>query len=117
MASETYARASENYARATEAALDDALVLLSHEVDQAEAELKQATQERLKHLEEEKALTLLLEGLGITLSDNEADDARMRHWIEEEGWGRGSHVVGRELLQAGDGRDDHDWSKFLGLKV
>ncbi|MFN9899073.1 MAG: hypothetical protein ACK55Z_09835 [bacterium] len=37
------------------------------QVDQAEAQLKTATHERLMHLEEEKALTLLLEGLGIAL--------------------------------------------------
>jgi len=117
MASETYARASENYARASEAVLDDALELLSHEVDQAEAQLKEATQERLMHLEEEKALTLLLEGLGIAVGENDADDVGMRHWVEKEWGGRGDNVVGRELLQAGEGRDDHDWTKFLGLKV
>jgi hypothetical protein len=122
MASETYAwrrihGASENYARANEAVLEDALELLSHEVDQAEAQLKEATQERLMHLEEEKALTLLLEGLGIAVGENDADDVGMRHWIEKEWGGRGDNVVGRELLQAGEGRDDHDWTKFLGLKV
>jgi hypothetical protein len=117
MASETYARASENYARASEAVLDDALELLSYEVGQAEAQLKEATQERLMHLEEENALTLMLEGIGITVGENDADDVGMRHWIEKEGGGRGDNVVGRELLQAGEGGDDHDWRKFLGLKV